>query len=55
MEVSSRNLIDGRISLSFDTYMATSTGHRPPAFNSKDEEVPSDEDELYTLAVFTFR
>ncbi|KAG6515049.1 hypothetical protein ZIOFF_025428 [Zingiber officinale] len=51
-EVSTRNMLDGSVSLQFDNYQAA-TLTAPPRFNSKDEEVQSDEEEIqsHTIAV----
>ncbi|KAG6526565.1 hypothetical protein ZIOFF_016556 [Zingiber officinale] len=53
-EVNSRNLIDGRISVSFSNYKAGSSS-RPLKYNDKDEEIQSDEDTVQTLAVLIER
>ncbi|KAG6528597.1 hypothetical protein ZIOFF_010776 [Zingiber officinale] len=53
-EVNTRNLLDGSVSLQFDTYQAaTSSSQRK--YNAKDEEVPSDEEEItnHIIAVLT--
>lgn len=50
-EVNSRNLIDRRVSVSFDNY-AIATMRNQPTYNSRDETVPSDEEEVHSLAVF---
>lgn len=50
-EVNSRNLIDGRISISFYNYAVANTSHNI-TYNSRDEEIQSDEEEIHTLAVF---
>ncbi|KAG6524084.1 hypothetical protein ZIOFF_013974 [Zingiber officinale] len=44
-EVNTRNMLDGSVSLQFDNYQAT-TSAPPPKFNSRDEEVQSDEEEF---------
>ncbi|KAG6487143.1 hypothetical protein ZIOFF_055726 [Zingiber officinale] len=44
-EVNTRNMIDGRISVQFENYQAASTTNLPH-YNQKDEEIPSDEDEI---------
>ena len=44
-ELGSRNLIDGRISISFDNYKATSTSSRIN-YNTADNEAFSDEEEI---------
>ncbi|KAG6531506.1 hypothetical protein ZIOFF_005320 [Zingiber officinale] len=49
-EVNTRNLMDGRISLSFNNYI-TSSSARATSYNSKDEEIQSDEETFQTLAV----
>ncbi|CAD5171332.1 unnamed protein product, partial [Musa acuminata subsp. malaccensis] len=51
-EVRSRNLIDGRISISFDNYKAASTSSRI-SYNTADDETFSDEEEIrsHTIAV----
>ena len=51
-EIRSRNLIDGRISISFDTYKAASTSSRIN-YNNADDEALSDEEEIrnHTIAV----
>ncbi|KAG6531875.1 hypothetical protein ZIOFF_005710 [Zingiber officinale] len=49
-EVNSRTLMDGRISLSFNNYVA-STSTRQPSYNERDEEIQSDEETFQTLAV----
>ncbi|KAG6499442.1 hypothetical protein ZIOFF_039230 [Zingiber officinale] len=43
-EVNTRNLLNGNISLQFENYQATTTNH--PTYNSNDEEVQSDEEEI---------
>ncbi|KAG6502418.1 hypothetical protein ZIOFF_042311 [Zingiber officinale] len=52
-EVNTRNMLDGSVSLQFNQYQAA-TSSSPPKFNSKDEEIQSDEEELisHTIAVF---
>ncbi|KAG6528595.1 hypothetical protein ZIOFF_010774 [Zingiber officinale] len=53
-EVNTRNLLDGSVSLQFDTYQAaTSSSQRK--YNAKDEEVPYDEEEItnHIIAVLT--
>ncbi|KAG6472668.1 hypothetical protein ZIOFF_070143 [Zingiber officinale] len=51
-EVSSNNLIDGRLSISFSNYQATPSTHEA-IYNRNDDEAPSDEEELrlHTIAV----
>ncbi|KAG6514285.1 hypothetical protein ZIOFF_024634 [Zingiber officinale] len=49
-EVNSRNLIDGRVSLSFSGYRVARQAE-PLHSNTKDEEVPSDEEIFHTIAV----
>ncbi|KAG6493733.1 hypothetical protein ZIOFF_048734 [Zingiber officinale] len=51
-EVNTRNMLDGSVSLQFNQYQAA-TSSSPPKFNSKDEEIQSDEEELtsHTIAV----
>ncbi|KAG6508127.1 hypothetical protein ZIOFF_033489 [Zingiber officinale] len=51
-EVNTRNLLDGSISLQFDTYQPATTSS-PIQYNSKDEEILSDEEEItnHTVAV----
>ncbi|KAG6485231.1 hypothetical protein ZIOFF_053764 [Zingiber officinale] len=51
-EVNTRNMLDGSISLQFDQYQVA-TSSSLPKFNSKDEEIQSDEEELtsHTIAV----
>ncbi|KAG6526835.1 hypothetical protein ZIOFF_016838 [Zingiber officinale] len=51
-EVNTRNLLDGSISLQFDTYQPATTSS-PVRYNSKDEEILSDEEEItnHTIAV----
>ncbi|KAG6535783.1 hypothetical protein ZIOFF_000812 [Zingiber officinale] len=49
-EVNTRNLMDGRISLNFNNYI-TSSSARATSYNSKDEEIQSDEETFHTLAV----
>uniref|UniRef100_A0A804HXP7 Uncharacterized protein n=2 Tax=Musa acuminata subsp. malaccensis TaxID=214687 RepID=A0A804HXP7_MUSAM len=51
-ELRSRNLIDGRISISFDNYKAASTSSRI-RYNNADDETFSDEEEIrsHTIAV----
>ncbi|KAG6532258.1 hypothetical protein ZIOFF_006098 [Zingiber officinale] len=51
-EVNTRNMLDGSVSLQFDNYQAASSA-APPKFNSRDEEVQSDEEEInsHTIAV----
>ncbi|KAG6473918.1 hypothetical protein ZIOFF_067838 [Zingiber officinale] len=51
-EVNTRNLLDGSISLQFDTYQPATTSS-PIRYNSKDEEILSDEEEItnHTVAV----
>ncbi|KAG6510262.1 hypothetical protein ZIOFF_028271 [Zingiber officinale] len=44
-EVNTRNMLDGSVSLQFDSYQAA-TSAAPPKFNSRDEEVQSDEEEI---------
>ncbi|KAG6502359.1 hypothetical protein ZIOFF_042251 [Zingiber officinale] len=44
-EVNTRNMLDGSVSLQFDSYQAA-TSVAPPKFNSRDEEVQSDEEEI---------
>ncbi|KAG6537734.1 hypothetical protein ZIOFF_002830 [Zingiber officinale] len=43
-EVNTRNLLNGNISLQFENYQATTASH--PTYNSNDEEVQSDEEEI---------
>ncbi|KAG6511713.1 hypothetical protein ZIOFF_029790 [Zingiber officinale] len=52
IEVNIRNMLDGSVSLQFDQYQAA-TSSSPPKFNSRDEEIQSDEEELtsHTIAV----
>ncbi|KAG6518473.1 hypothetical protein ZIOFF_021948 [Zingiber officinale] len=54
VEVNSRNLINGRISVSFSNYKAASSS-KPLKYNDKDEEIQSDEDIVQTLAVLIER
>ncbi|KAG6484110.1 hypothetical protein ZIOFF_060904 [Zingiber officinale] len=51
-EVSSNNLIDGRLSISFSNYQATPST-REAIYNRNDDEAPSDEEELrlHTIAI----
>ncbi|KAG6469583.1 hypothetical protein ZIOFF_070512 [Zingiber officinale] len=51
-EVNTRNILDGSVSIQFNQYQAA-TASSPPKFNSKDEEIQSDEEELtsHTIAV----
>ena len=51
-EARSRNLLDGRISISFDNYKAASTSSRIN-YNTADDETFSDEEEIrsHTIAV----
>ncbi|KAG6519439.1 hypothetical protein ZIOFF_022933 [Zingiber officinale] len=49
-EVNTRNLLDGSVSLHFESYQAASAS-TPPRYNSRDKEVQSDEDELRTHVV----
>ncbi|KAG6481687.1 hypothetical protein ZIOFF_058306 [Zingiber officinale] len=53
-EVNTRNLLDGRISISFNNYQAAATTN-PPVYNARDEEIPSDEEEItnHIITVFT--
>ncbi|KAG6513920.1 hypothetical protein ZIOFF_024257 [Zingiber officinale] len=44
-EVNTRNMLDGSISLQFNNYQAA-TSAAPPKFNSRDEEIQSDEEEI---------
>ncbi|KAG6532208.1 hypothetical protein ZIOFF_006047 [Zingiber officinale] len=44
-EVNTRNLLDGSVSLHFENYH-TATSSAPPRYNSRDEEIQSDEEEL---------
>ncbi|KAG6519999.1 hypothetical protein ZIOFF_017028 [Zingiber officinale] len=44
-EVNTRNLLDGTVSLKFDSYQAASTSSAPK-YNIKDEEIQSDEEEI---------
>ncbi|KAG6489430.1 hypothetical protein ZIOFF_050699 [Zingiber officinale] len=44
-EVNTRNMLDGSVSLQFDQYQVA-TSSSPPKFNSRDEEIQSDEEEL---------
>ncbi|KAG6535978.1 hypothetical protein ZIOFF_001013 [Zingiber officinale] len=44
-EVSTRNMLDGRISIQFDNYQAAVTASRPH-YNQRDEEIPSYEEEV---------
>ncbi|KAG6483949.1 hypothetical protein ZIOFF_060742 [Zingiber officinale] len=44
-EVNTRNMLDGSVSLQFDNYQAANSV-APPKFNSRDEEVQSDEEEI---------
>ncbi|KAG6483952.1 hypothetical protein ZIOFF_060745 [Zingiber officinale] len=44
-EVNTRNMLDGSVSLQFDNYQAANSA-APPKFNSRDEEVQSDEEEI---------
>ncbi|KAG6518480.1 hypothetical protein ZIOFF_021955 [Zingiber officinale] len=46
-EVSTRNLLDGRISLHFENYQASTTSS-PPTYKEQDEEVQSDEEEVHS-------
>ncbi|KAG6499417.1 hypothetical protein ZIOFF_039203 [Zingiber officinale] len=46
MEVSTRNLQDGRISIQFDNYQAAIEASQP-YYNQQDEEIPSDEEEVH--------
>ncbi|KAG6516457.1 hypothetical protein ZIOFF_026922 [Zingiber officinale] len=52
IEVNTRNMLDGSVSLQFNQYQAATTSS-PPKFNSRDEEIQSDEEELtsHTIAV----
>ncbi|KAG6524818.1 hypothetical protein ZIOFF_014762 [Zingiber officinale] len=52
IEVNTRNMLDGSVSLQFNQYQAA-TSSSLPKFNSKDEEIQSDEEELtsHTIAV----
>ncbi|KAG6505119.1 hypothetical protein ZIOFF_037467 [Zingiber officinale] len=52
-EVSTRNMLDGSVSLQFDQYQAA-TSSDPPKYNARDEEIQSDEEEVarHTIAVF---
>ncbi|KAG6474117.1 hypothetical protein ZIOFF_068041 [Zingiber officinale] len=49
-EVNSRNLMDGRISFSFSNYRAARRAESLH-YNTKDEEVQSDEEHFHTIAV----
>ncbi|KAG6502916.1 hypothetical protein ZIOFF_035205 [Zingiber officinale] len=51
-EVNTRNLLDGSVSKKFDSYQAASTSSAPK-YNSKDDEIQSDEEEItnHTVAV----
>ncbi|KAG6513896.1 hypothetical protein ZIOFF_024233 [Zingiber officinale] len=51
-EVNTRNLLDGSVSLKFDNYQTAAT-LSVPKYNSKDEEIQSDEEEItnHTIAV----
>ncbi|KAG6528201.1 hypothetical protein ZIOFF_010352 [Zingiber officinale] len=49
-ELNTRNLLDGRISLSFNNYQ-TATVSQAIHYNEKDEEIQSDEESFQTLAV----
>ncbi|KAG6483912.1 hypothetical protein ZIOFF_060698 [Zingiber officinale] len=53
-EVNTRNILDGSVSLQFDTYQAA-TSSSQIKYNAKDEEVPSDEEEItnHIIAVLT--
>lgn len=52
-EVNSRNLLNGRISLSFTNYTTTAST-RPSHSPQKDDEIQSDEEEIrHTIAVLT--
>ncbi|KAG6507915.1 hypothetical protein ZIOFF_033268 [Zingiber officinale] len=53
-EVNTRNLLDGRISLSFNNYQVASITN-PPIYNARDEEISSDEEEItnHIITVFT--
>ncbi|KAG6495321.1 hypothetical protein ZIOFF_043115 [Zingiber officinale] len=53
-EINTRNLLDGSVSLQFDTYQAA-TSSSQIKYNVKDEEVPSDEEEItnHIIAVLT--
>ncbi|KAG6538792.1 hypothetical protein ZIOFF_003921 [Zingiber officinale] len=44
-EVNTQNLLDGCVSIHFDSYQATITAN-PPHYNQRDEEIPSDEEEV---------
>ncbi|KAG6532210.1 hypothetical protein ZIOFF_006049 [Zingiber officinale] len=44
-EINTRNLLDGSVSLHFENYH-TATSSAPPRYNSRDEEIQSDEEEL---------
>ncbi|KAG6514302.1 hypothetical protein ZIOFF_024652 [Zingiber officinale] len=44
-EVNTRNMLDGSVSLQFNNYQAA-TSAAPPEFNSRDEEIQSDEEEI---------
>ncbi|KAG6499418.1 hypothetical protein ZIOFF_039204 [Zingiber officinale] len=46
MEVSTRNLLDGHISIQFDNYQAAIAASQP-YYNQQDEEIPSDEEEVH--------
>ncbi|KAG6497661.1 hypothetical protein ZIOFF_045565 [Zingiber officinale] len=50
-EVNTRNLLNGNISLQFENYQVTTTSH--PTYNSNDEEIQLDEEEIrnHTVAV----
>ncbi|KAG6499749.1 hypothetical protein ZIOFF_039541 [Zingiber officinale] len=49
-EVNTRNLMYGRISLSFNNYLASSLV-QIASYNSKDKEIQSDDEKFHTLAV----
>ncbi|KAG6476317.1 hypothetical protein ZIOFF_065556 [Zingiber officinale] len=51
-EVTTNNLIDGRISLHFNNYQAARTP-TPPRYNSRDNEENDEEEQMYTIAVLT--
>ncbi|KAG6500563.1 hypothetical protein ZIOFF_040411 [Zingiber officinale] len=44
-EVNTRNMLDGRVSIHFDNYQAAIVAN-PPQYNQRDEEIPSDEEEV---------
>ncbi|KAG6521641.1 hypothetical protein ZIOFF_018766 [Zingiber officinale] len=51
-EVTTNNLIDGRISLHFNNYQAARTP-TPPRYNSRDNEENDEQEQVYRVAVLT--